>query len=119
MLADAGALRKLRSAERAGSGGDYAKAAAIAAGIHREPAATRARLVEAYALRAEGRPAAALAAFRAAAAADPARASIHRDIAALLLARGDRRAAKAELTVALALDPRIELPPGVEAVGPR
>jgi hypothetical protein len=89
--------------------GRYGAAASKAATA---PGDAHALLVRAYALRDAGRSSAAGTAFAAAAAADSDNWVLRRDWAILLAQVGDRPAAARQMTVALALNPRLELPPG-------
>jgi Flp pilus assembly protein TadD len=76
------------------------------------PGDAHALLVRAYALRDAGRSAAAGTAFAAAAAADPDNWVLRRDWAVLEAQVGDRAGAARQMAVALALNPRMKLPPG-------
>jgi Flp pilus assembly protein TadD len=69
-------------------------------------------LTQAYAELAAGDVPAALDQFRAAAHRDPRNFAIHRDWAVALLRAGERERARRRMAKALALNPRLILPPG-------
>ncbi len=104
-------------ANRLGAQGRYADAERAARRAEREPASTRARLVEAYALRDQGRIAEAERAFADVARADPNEWTVRRDHAVLLARLGRREAAAREMARALQLNPRMRLPPGFQRSG--
>lgn len=107
--------RHLRSANRAGVAGHYSEAVAEARRVRREPARHEALVVQGTALRRLGRPKSAARVLRAALRVDPDDWSTRRDLASALLATGQRRSARHQMAVALALNPRMILPPGFAA----
>ena len=109
--------RRVANAVELANSGDLAGAVALARRVDGRPAALRARLLEGRALTAAGRPDEAVAAFRRAATYAPSDASLHLDWAVAELARGRRRAARAQMQRALELDPKLRLPPGFVLVG--
>jgi len=102
----------LREANQQGLAGRFDAAARTAHGLDRAPADARARLVEAHALEAARRPAAASDAYARAARRTPNDWVVHRDWAVLLNRLRDHRAASREIGRALALNPRMALPAG-------
>jgi Flp pilus assembly protein TadD len=102
----------LRAANTLGLHGHYAAAAARARTVHRAPAEGRALRVQAYAAAATGHLRDAAALFARAAARDPRDWELQRDWARTLLAAGRREAAARHMAAALALNPRMALPPG-------
>jgi Flp pilus assembly protein TadD len=108
----------LRDANRLGLQGRYADALAQARRVSRPPADARAELVEAYALRELGRPVAASAAFARATRRDPGNWVIRRDWAVVLAQLGRQRQAGVQMARALALNPRMSLPPGFLPAAP-
>lgn len=103
---------RVRDANELGAAGDYRGALRASDGVTRPPQDARALLVRAYALLGLRRGAAASTAFARAAARDPNNWVIHRDWGILLLQLGRRAQAGHEMGRALALNPRMPLPPG-------
>ncbi len=103
----------LRDANRLGLQGRYEQALREAQRVSRPPQRDRAALVQAYALRALGRPAAASAAFSAASQRDPGNWVIHRDWALVLSSLGRPAQARRELRRAVRLNPRMLAPAGL------
>jgi Flp pilus assembly protein TadD len=106
---DAGRLEEATSALDAHH---YTRALERADAVGTRPASAGALAVRARALAALGNPAAALPAFRAAVERTPHDADLRRDWAVLLLRSGQRRAARVQMTRALALNPDLSLPDG-------
>jgi Flp pilus assembly protein TadD len=104
--------QRVRDANRSGLQRRYAQAAGAAHAVRGTPEGARARLVEAEALAALGRDAAASRAFGRAAQTDPNNWAIHRDWAVVLARLGRRIRAGSEMGRALALNPRMSVPPG-------
>ena len=73
---------------------------------------SRAHAVRGYAFAALRMLGASSREFQAALKGDPRNWRVRRDWARVLLALGDRRAAQAQMALALALNPRMPLPPG-------
>ncbi|MEX2253358.1 MAG: hypothetical protein WD649_04335 [Thermoleophilaceae bacterium] len=69
-------------------------------------------MLRAQAYRASGRRAEALAAFALAADRDPRNWLVRRDWAVELRAAGERRKAARQMSIALGLNPRLQLPAG-------
>ncbi len=112
LLSVAGDERALDRANAAGLRGDYARALAEARTATGSTARARAAMTEAYALAGQGRFRAAASRFAAAARSEPRNWVVRRDWARTLLASGGRRAAQTQMRRALALNPRMRLPPG-------
>jgi tetratricopeptide (TPR) repeat protein len=107
----------VKRANQLGQAGQYAAAVAEARQVTRAPAASRARLAQAYAEILRGHNAAALEQFREAARRDPNNFVIRRDWAFALLLVGRRQAAQTQMARALALNPRLQLPTGFTRTG--
>jgi Flp pilus assembly protein TadD len=103
---------RLGSANDLGRQGRYREAATLAAGIRTAPTVARAEVVVAYADLAAGNLPAADAAFARAAAQSPRDWALRTDWATTLLRRGRRGHARAEMALALSLNPRLQLPRG-------
>ena len=103
---------RLEEANRLGAAGRYDAAADEAARVTRDPAAARASLVRAYALREDGDLRRAERAFAIAAREDPANWVVQRDRAVVLARLGRARAASDAMARALQLNPRMPLPAG-------
>lgn len=102
---------RVDAANRFGTQGRFEEAEREARKAERDPAAARALLVRAYALRDQGRLIAAKRAFAASSRADPNNWTIHRDRAVVLVRLGERSAASRVMRRAIALNPRMRLPP--------
>lgn len=102
----------LRTANRQGLRGDLRGAVRTARPIRREPAAADALRVRAYALLQLGDDRGAIAAFERALRLRPSDWTMRRDLAVLFARRGRRMAARRQMGRALALNPRLDLPPG-------
>lgn len=110
-----GALRdehRLRSAHAALAAGHAAEAARRADAISGHMVDARARQIEARAALLQGDLRGARAALRRAVHAIPNDWAVHRDLAVVLLRLDRRTAARREITRALALNPKLVLPPG-------
>jgi tetratricopeptide (TPR) repeat protein len=108
----AGDEARLRAAAQLGAAGRYDAALGRLDGVTREPAAARAWRVRAAALVGAGRAGAAQHAFAQAARRSPSDWRLERDWALVRLAAGDRPGAARHMRRALALNPRLHLPPG-------
>jgi Flp pilus assembly protein TadD len=104
--------RHVQRANELGLQGHYAAAVAEARQVSRAPAASRARLTQAYAELYRGRLPAALDQFHEAARRDPNNYVVRRDWAFALLLAGRREGAQRQMARALALNPRLTLPAG-------
>lgn len=105
---------RVRSASRAGLAGDFPAAITTARKVERAPAVDEADRIEAYAALGLGRFDDARAAFRTALKRRPNDWLMRRDLALTLVQLGRRRAARAQMSRALALNPRMKLPAGFE-----
>jgi Flp pilus assembly protein TadD len=112
MWSAAGDERRLERANAAGLRGDYRLALHEAGAVHDDAAAPRAAVTAAYALAGMRRYRAAAVRFAAAARQEPSNWTIRRDWARVLLAAGRRPQARVQMARALALNPRLRLPPG-------
>jgi Flp pilus assembly protein TadD len=106
---------RVRAAAQLGAAGRYDAALARLDGVHREPAATRAWRIRAAALVGAGRAGAAEHAFAEASRRAPSNWTLRRDWALVRMAAGDRAGAARQMRRALALNPRLRLPPGFVA----
>jgi tetratricopeptide (TPR) repeat protein len=111
----AGDEAKVRDAALLGAAGRYDAALARVDGLTREPSATRAWRIRAAALVGAGRVPEAEHAFAEAARRAPRDWTLRRDWALVRLSAGDRRGAARQMRLALALNPRLHLPPGFTA----
>lgn len=107
--------RRVERANAAGLRGDFEAAAREARAVTDGAAVPRAAAAEGYALAALAEWDRAAGAFARAARADPANWVIRRDLARVLLLAGRRGDAQREMGRALALNPRMALPPGFSA----
>ena len=116
----AGDAAQVERADRAGAAGQLRQALATAREVEREPARTRALVVQAYALRELGRLPEAERAFARALRRHPNDWVLRRDHAGVLLRLGARGRAGQEMARALQLNPRMRLPAGFRrtAAGP-
>lgn len=103
---------RLEDANRLGLSGDLRGAVRAAGEVGDGPARARADAVAAYALAAQGRSADAVPAFSRALRHAPNDWALHRDYGQVLLRLGLREKAQARMRRALALNPRMTLPPG-------
>lgn len=104
--------KHVERAERLVTDGSPDAALGQVAGITGRPAGARALSLRARALTDTGNIVGALDAYRRAAERAPDDWSVRRDWAVLLLSVGQRGGAQAQMNRALALNPRLELPPG-------
>lgn len=107
--------RTLRQANEAGSAGRYEEAARLAAGLRDGTTEADARVVEAGAAFARSRFTEARTALLEAVRLRPNDWQARRDLAAVLLQLGDRRAAREQYGQALALNPRMRPLPAFAA----
>lgn len=98
-------------ASELGAAGQFAASAAQARAVSTEPSRARAAVIEAYALVEKGDDKGAAPVFARAAEADPANWVVRRDWASALLRIKRVAAARAQMGMALALNPLIVLPP--------
>jgi Flp pilus assembly protein TadD len=103
---------RVRRANELGSDNRLADAIREARRVSRAPASLRALAVEAKAATLLGDNRAAGRALVEALDRDPSNWQLHRDRAIVLLRTGDRRRARREMSRALALNPKMDLPRG-------
>lgn len=103
---------RVQAASEAGSAGEYGTALRLAGEVSDPPHDAEALRIRAYALIYLSRFAAASQAFGAAVARNPNDWVLHRDWAIVLRFLGKRSLSRREISRALALNPRMALPPG-------
>ncbi len=104
--------KRLQQANALGIRGDLHGAIATAREVRGGPALTQAHAVVAYAELALHRPTAGARELRLALRGRPNDWLLRRDLGVVLLRLGHRKEAQDEMTRALALNPRLRLPPG-------
>lgn len=102
---------EVRNANELGRSRQWAEAARVASRVQDMPERVPALLVRARALRANGQFRAADRAFARAGAEDPSNWIVYRDWGLVIDYLGDRRRAASTYARALALNPRLKLPP--------